>query len=134
MAQRKLTRFAMQFVKDQLVDERLDHKFDAFAQHPEIAAIRWQHKNYAGMYMRLHTAYGKLEVCRDFGGWKVYRDRAPLVHARSPRPVNFASQRMAKAGGLVHLMDGFGDAPPYKDGLWWDIKRPTAEELNSDPR
>ena len=127
MAQRKLSRVTMQFVKDQLVDERLNYKFDAVAQRQEIAAIRWQHKNYAGKYTRLHTPYGKLEVCHDWGGWMVRRDGAPLVHTRSPRPVNFASQRVAKAGGLVHLMDGFGDAPPYKDGLWWDIKRPTAE-------
>jgi hypothetical protein len=74
----------------------------------------------------LYTPYGTLEVWPGFG-LTVERDGTPLVHARSPRAAVFTGAPAAKACGLVHLMDGFGDAPPYKDGLWWDIKRPTAE-------
>jgi hypothetical protein len=127
MTQRKLSRIVIDVVKDQHVHERLDHKFDAIAQRPEIAAICWHHKNHAGKYTRLRTAYGKLEVRPTLGGWMISRDGTLLVHARSPRGAIFASQRAAKAAGLVHLNDGFGDAPPYKDGLWWDIRRLTPE-------
>lgn len=117
----------IRFVQDQLVDDKLDCKFDTLGKRPDITAISWQHRNYAGRHTRLETAYGMLEVCRTLGGHTLMRDGAPLVHARSPREAIFASQRAAKAAGLVHLTDGFGDAPPYEDGLWWHIRRPTAE-------
>jgi hypothetical protein len=132
MAQRKLTRITMQFVKDQLVDERLNYKFDAVAQREDIAAIRWVNRTRRGMPHWLCTPYGKLEVWHGIG-LTVERDGAPLVHARSPRAAVFTSVPAAKAGGLVHLMHGFGDAAPYKDGLWWDIKRPTAEHSVQTP-
>src|SRR5690348_7606383 len=99
MTKRELRRIVMDVVKDRLVDERLDHKFDALAQRPEVAAIHWHHKNYAGEYTRLYTAYGKLEVRRTLGGWMVSRHGALLVHARSPDGAIFASQRAAKAAG-----------------------------------
>ena len=127
MARHKLRRSLIRFVQDQLVDDKLDCKFDTLGKRPDVAAISWQHRNYAGRNTRLETAYGMLEVCRTVGGYTVMRNGAALVHARSPREAIFASQRAAKAAGLVHLTDGFGDAPPYEDGLCWDIRRPTAD-------
>ena len=132
MAQRKLTRFAMQFVKDQLVDETLEDRMAAVAQREDIAAIRWVNRARRGMPHWLCTPYGKLEVWHGIG-LTVNRDGVPLVHARSPRAAVFTSVPAAKAGGLVHVMDGYGDAAPYKDGLWWDIRRTTAEHSVQTP-
>ena len=132
MTRSRLSRSFREFVNDQLVDEKLDHKFDTVAQLPAAAAIRWQCRNYAGPNTRLHTAYGKLEVCRDLGGWTVMRDGTPLVHARSSRAAIFTTQRAAKAAGLIHLQDGFGEVTPSRDGLWWD-ERPLALHPTPQP-
>ena len=62
-------------------------------------------------------------------GWYVSRNRQPLVGARSPRPAVFYSVFAAKAAGLLHLQDSFGNKVPYKDGLWWQNSRPEGEHF-----
>lgn len=111
----------MKFVKDQLVDENLEEKMVAVAQRDDIAAIRWQSLARRGEPYWLCTPYGELEVAPSFPRcWQVRRDDAPLVHARSPHEALFTDIPAAKAAGLVHLRDGFGNSP-YKDGLWWEM-------------
>jgi hypothetical protein len=129
MARRKFKRVIMEYIKDQLVDEYLEEKMVAVAQRGDIAAIRWQSQTRNGEPYWLRTPYGELEIWCGFRGcWKVERDGAPLVHARSPHEALFTSIPAAKAAGLVHLPDGFGNDAPYNDGLWWNIKRSTPEQ------
>lgn len=117
----------MNYFKDQLVEETLENRMHALSQRSEVAALPWQHENYAGMNMRLHTAYGELEIVRLFGCFIVTRDGTSLVHVRSRCEAVFTRLSAAKAAGFVHLSDGFGDAATYEDDLCWDIRRPAAE-------
>jgi hypothetical protein len=125
----------MELVKDQLIDENLDHKLDALALRQQVrSAIPWWYSSYSKYDIGLHTAYGTLKINRDLGGWTATRDNWPLVHARSlPKPAIFVKQRTAMAAALVHLTDGFGNTVASKDGLWWDIRRPAASQVTARP-
>jgi hypothetical protein len=125
---RTLKRSIRQYVQDQLVDPILDESFDSAAQGPEITAIQWQPRNHAGKFKRLYTAYGKLEVCRALGGHTVMRDGDWLVQAGGSRAAIFATERAARAAGLVHLKDGWADDAPLGDGLGWKTERLPPEQ------
>lgn len=135
MARQKLSPWPMKLVKDQLIDEKLDHKLDALALRQQVrSAIPWGYNIHSKWDMGLHTAYGALEINRDLGVWTATRDNWPLVHARSlSKPAIFARQRTAMAAALVHLTDGFGSTVPSNDGLWWDIRRPAASQVIPQP-
>jgi len=126
MAGRKLDRLCREFVKDQLVDEALEDGMAAVAQREDIAGLPWSKDRRKEMPHWLHTPYGTLEVWPGIG-FTVKRDGKPLVHARSPLDAVFTGVPAAKAAGLVHIADGFGNKSPYKDGLWWNTSRPAAE-------
>jgi hypothetical protein len=125
MPQYKVSR--SQLLQGRVVDEKLAAKYDALALRSGVAALGWRDKNPTG----LPTAYGMLEVTHRNGGWIVRRDDDPLVQAGSVHPVLFPNQRVARAAGLIHLQDNFGDAPPWKDGLRWD--RQPAPDLHGTP-
>ena len=131
MARQKLSRVVREILKDQLVDESLqDRMVAAVARNEKIEGLRWW-KDFGPGKASTHqlcTPYGKLEVVRGFG-WHVERDSEPLVHARSPEPATFTGLAPAKAAGLIHLRDGFGNDTPYQDGFWWTTSRPATEHL-----
>jgi hypothetical protein len=125
MGRHKLSRESKKLVHDRLVEDKVDEFYHSIGLRPDIAGVKWQSPNSRSRGTRLETAYGKLVVPRDWAGWMTMRDGDPLVHPRSPRAVFFASQCAAKAAGLLHLKDGFGDALPrsWKYGLSWKMKR-----------
>lgn len=116
----KLSRSDRAFVENELVDDALDSRFEAVAKRPDIAAIKWSH-NGSHLNSRLYTAYGTLEVGRTHSGSTIWRDERPLIQPRSSKPAIFSTVRAAKAAGLVHLQDSFGDFVPLRDGLRWDL-------------
>jgi hypothetical protein len=120
MAQQNLNPTIRSLVNDQLVDENVEAAMAAaVARRADVVAIRWLKR--PNEYW-LYTPYGKLEIHRSFSAfWRVQRDDAPLVHARSPRDALFTSLPAAKLAGLLHVMDGFANKAPYNDGLWWNI-------------
>jgi hypothetical protein len=131
MTRRRVPRWLLEYVKDSLVDEELDEKFDAIAPRLDIPEIRWRHRN-GNKTNLMYTPYGDLEIEKTLGGYTVSRDRAPLVHARCPSEglfpaAVFTRMRGARAAGLIHVQDGFGEEPPFKDGLWWRISGPATE-------
>ena len=68
----------------------------------------------------LNTPWGRLEVWASFKGcWTVNLDGARLIHTRSGLDVIFTSVVAAKAAGLCHVDDGFGNVRPLNDGLRW---------------
>jgi hypothetical protein len=124
MPQRPLKRSIREYVKDNLCDERWQGRMAASASRCEekIRPFPW-HDPKKGDYGNPHwlnTPWGTLEVWASFKGcWTVNLHGARLVHARSGLDVIFTSVAAAKAAGLFHLDDGFGNVRPLKDGLRW---------------
>jgi hypothetical protein len=132
MARRKIRPPIMKVFGNQFVDEPLDEQMARMAQRDDIAAIRWVRETPGHQWQR--TPYGMLDVRACIHpGWCVIRDRATLVHARSPREALFTSVAAAKAAGLIHLADGFGGSSPMQDGLWWKIDRPASKHVVAPP-
>jgi hypothetical protein len=119
-----LRRIIREHVKDNLCDEHWQDRMVAHVSRYEekIGAFPW-HDPKKGDWENPHwlkTPCGRLEVWANFKGcWTVNLDRGRLVHARSGLDVIFTSVAAAKAAGLFHVDDGFGNVRALKDGLRW---------------
>jgi hypothetical protein len=113
-----------QYVKERLVNEDWQKRCTAaIARSEGMRALQWQKRTRKGEPYWLHTPYGKLEVWMCFPGyWNVCLNGAELVHATSSRDAFFSNVPAAQAAGLLHTLDGFGDATQINDDLRWDIR------------
>jgi hypothetical protein len=127
---RKLNRLVWEAVKDELVDEALQAQMVATFQRSKVAALAWLPRTRQSSY-RLPTPYGVLDVWAYFRGcWKVKRDYHPLIRGDGPHPALFTSVAGAKAAGLIHLREGFGNQALLNDTLRWSTSMSTAKRVD----
>jgi hypothetical protein len=129
---RKLNRLIREAVKDELVDEALQAQMVAVFLRSQVATVRWHPRTHQSPY-RLPTPYGVLDIWPYFRGcWTVEHNSHPLIKGDGPHPAVFTSIAAAKAAGLFHLSDGFGNSAPRKDGLRWKISLSTARPVDCE--
>jgi hypothetical protein len=127
---RKLDRLVWEAVKDELVDEALQAQMAATFQRSKVAALAWLPRTWQSSY-RLPTPYGVLDVWAYFRGcWKVKRDSHPLIRGDGPHPALFTSVAGAKAAGLIHLREGFGNQALLNNTLRWSTSMSTAKRAD----